>query len=337
MPVNRPTAKLDPLLAGPRWRLLVGWTVGLLTLAALIGVIVNHGEVEEFVRLAREADPIWLVPALAVQAATYVFAAAVWRAVLRRAEQPRSLASLIPLGVAKLFTDQAIPSGGLSGSLFVMMALRRRRVPAHTTLAALVVGLVSYNIAYAAAALMGLVMLDVHGRMNAALAILVGALMVFTIALPTFVLLIKSWNARLRERWLARFRVLSPALDAIARAPTHLAKNPILLAETAAYQAAIFLLDVLTLWLVLRAFGITAEPWVAFTSFVVASAAATVLPIPLGLGTFESGSVGILATLGVPLEAALTATLLLRGLTFWVPMLPGLWLARREIVRRDGD
>jgi len=36
------------------------------------------------------------------------------------------------------------------------------------------------------------------------------------------------------------------------------------------------------------------------------------------------------------LEAALTATLLLRGLTFWLPMLPGLWIARREL-RPDGN
>src|SRR4029077_7979535 len=35
--------------------------------------------------------------------------------------------------------------------------------------------------------------------------------------------------------------------------------------------------------------------------------------------------------LGVAIEAALAATLLLRGLTFWLPMVPGLWLARREI------
>ena len=34
---------------------------------------------------------------------------------------------------------------------------------------------------------------------------------------------------------------------------------------------------------------------------------------------------------GVSVEAALAATLLLRGLTFWLPMPPGLWLARREI------
>jgi len=53
--------------------------------------------------------------------------------------------------------------------------------------------------------------------------------------------------------------------------------------------------------------------------------------VPLGLGTFEATCVAMLRTLGVLLEAALTATLLLRGFTLWLPMLPGLLLARREL------
>jgi uncharacterized membrane protein YbhN (UPF0104 family) len=61
---------------------------------------------------------------------------------------------------------------------------------------------------------------------------------------------------------------------------------------------------------------------------------ATIGPIPVGLGTFEATSVGMLSLLGVSVEAALAATLLLRALTFWLPMLPGIWLARREIRRR---
>jgi hypothetical protein len=36
-------------------------------------------------------------------------------------------------------------------------------------------------------------------------------------------------------------------------------------------------------------------------------------------------------------EPALAATLLLRGFTFWLPMLPGLWLARRELRGRGGQ
>lgn len=33
-----------------------------------------------------------------------------------------------------------------------------------------------------------------------------------------------------------------------------------------------------------------------------------------------------------------TATLLLRGFTLWLPMLPGLWLAKRELTQKaDGS
>jgi glycosyltransferase 2 family protein len=56
--------------------------------------------------------------------------------------------------------------------------------------------------------------------------------------------------------------------------------------------------------------------------------------IPLGLGTFEATCVAMLRTFGVSLEAALTVTLLLRGFMLWLPMLPGLWLARRELSRK---
>lgn len=41
----------------------------------------------------------------------------------------------------------------------------------------------------------------------------------------------------------------------------------------------------------------------------------------------------MLHLLGVAIETALAATLSLRGLTSWLPMPPGLWLARLEIAR----
>jgi hypothetical protein len=42
----------------------------------------------------------------------------------------------------------------------------------------------------------------------------------------------------------------------------------------------------------------------------------------------------MLRIVGVSIEAALTATLLLRGFTLWLPMLPGLWCARHELWAR---
>jgi uncharacterized protein (TIRG00374 family) len=94
---------------------------------------------------------------------------------------------------------------------------------------------------------------------------------------------------------------------------------------------AIFLLDAATLWVMLLAMGQDVSFLVAFTSFVVSSIVATLSPIPLGLGVFEASPTGMLSALGIPVEAALTSTLLLRGFTLWLPMLPGLWLARRQL------
>jgi hypothetical protein len=51
------------------------------------------------------------------------------------------------------------------------------------------------------------------------------------------------------------------------------------------------------------------------------------------LGTFEAACVGLLFLLGVAIETALAATLLLRGLTCWVPMMPGGWFARLELAQ----
>ena len=64
---------------------------------------------------------------------------------------------------------------------------------------------------------------------------------------------------------------------------------------------------------------------------MLASAVSSLAWIPGGLGTFEGSCVALLHLHGVPLESALAATLLLRGFTFWLPMLPGFTLARREL------
>jgi uncharacterized membrane protein YbhN (UPF0104 family) len=65
-----------------------------------------------------------------------------------------------------------------------------------------------------------------------------------------------------------------------------------------------------------------------FAAFILASAAELVGPVPGGLGAFEGGCIIGLRAFGVPIEAALVATVLLRGFTFWLPMIPGFFIAR---------
>jgi uncharacterized membrane protein YbhN (UPF0104 family) len=51
----------------------------------------------------------------------------------------------------------------------------------------------------------------------------------------------------------------------------------------------------------------------------------------MGLGSFEAVSIGMLRAMGVPFEAALSATLLFRGYTLWAPLIPGMFAARRQL------
>lgn len=63
---------------------------------------------------------------------------------------------------------------------------------------------------------------------------------------------------------------------------------------------------------------------VAFVAVMVASPIATLRPTPLGRGTFEAGATRMLGLVGMPVKAGLAATLLLRVLTLWLPLLPAI-------------
>lgn len=333
--IETTSVEIVPIVLDKATRVRTGlaWVAGLVGILALVLVVLHLGSLERMVALARSARPGWLLLALLVQAGTYLCAALVWRQALRHAGHPRSLRTLLPLAVAKLFTDQALPSSGLSGTMLVVGGLIRRHVPPPVAMAAMLASLVSYDIAYLTAVLASAGILWLHDSASLPLLIGIGFFAAVTIAVPSAILSLKRRGERWPITWLKKLPGMAIVLRSLADAPTHLLYNPSLLFQTTILQFGIFALDALTLWLAFHALGDVPEIWVVFVSFVMASMAATIGPIPIGLGTFEAGSVAMLHFLGVSIEAALAATLLLRGLTFWLPMLPGIWLARREIGR----
>jgi Mg2+-importing ATPase len=94
------------------------------------------------------------------------------------------------------------------------------------------------------------------------------------------------------------------------------------------FQLAIVLLDAATVWVLIRSLGEVASPTGVFASFMISTLLRTIGIVPGGLGTFEAASVVTLKLAGVPVGVALVATLLFRGLSFWLPMVPGLVFSR---------
>jgi uncharacterized protein (TIRG00374 family) len=311
------------------WRWL-SWLPGVVMLLALVAVVTHRAEGERFARLLSHAQPVWLLGAAVLQLATYLCAAGVWQRVLRHAGAPLAVRSLIPLAVARLFVDQVLPTGGLGGRVLVVRAFRHRGVRMPIAIAAILVDLLTLYGAFAVVVLASLIFLWLSRELNRLILTLVALFPLMAAGVPLTVLWL-SGRERRPPRWACRVPRLESLLREIARAPNGIVRDPGVLAQGSALQLAIYLLDAATLWTMLRAIGQSVPAWAAFASYVLAQVAATVILTPGGLGSFEAASVAMLALSGVPVEAGLTATLLFRGFTYWMPMLPGLWLSRREL------
>jgi uncharacterized protein (TIRG00374 family) len=294
-------------------------------------VAAHFTELERFIELARDARPAWLIVSLLLQAMTYFAAAGVWWVVLQGRRQHPSYFALVPLGLAKLFTDQAIPTGGIGGSILVIRALVRRRIPSAVAMSGLLLGMTAFYTAYAIAVSGALALMQFEGLLDKAMLIGAAVFGCVAIAVPGVVFAVRHNVHRWPFTMASRLPGIAPMLDAMREAKLRPRRDWLPFVVAVVLQLAVFLLDAATLWTTLRAVGSSASPSAAFIAFMSASVAATIGPIPLGIGTFEAAAVAALHLQGQPLEAALTATLLLRGLTFWLPMLPGLAIAHREV------
>ncbi len=191
-------AQPSPAPTGPRPALITLrrlW-LGLLLLSALIAAVTHFGDIKHFLAQMQRAEPAWLVVALLLQVATYFSVAELWRRALLRGKARVPLASLVPLGLAKLFSDQALPTGGMSGTAFLVAALSRRGVSAQLCMAVLLVSLVAYYAAYLLFATASVLLLWLHHAMQGwiiATALVFGLV---AVAIPAGALMLQSRGRR---------------------------------------------------------------------------------------------------------------------------------------------
>jgi uncharacterized protein (TIRG00374 family) len=311
-----------------RWR---SWFFGAVLSAALVGTVFHWGEIRQFVLLINRAEPGWLAAALVLQLSTYASVAAGWRTVLNRAGTPKPLARLVRIAVTKLFADQALPSAGMGGNVLLVDQLRRLDVPRGTAVAALLLSMIGYYTAYALFAVTTLLLLWVNDKATPLMAGVVTLFLAIAIAIPGLALWLRHRGSRPLPPSIERIGFVRSLLDTVAQAPSRLLRDRNLLVRVAAFNALIFLADAGTLFACLHALGQDASFGTAFIGLIMASIVVTLGPIPLGLGSFEATSTATLRLLGVPFEAAFAATMLLRILTLWLPLLPGVILMRGAI------
>jgi len=275
--------------------------------------------------LAKASLP-WVLVALALSAVTYVGATmAISGFVLERLNTVRTFLVQVAGSFVILVTPAAV--GGVALNV---RYLRKAKLSAADAAAS--VG-VTQVISFAVFVVVALVSGAIAGSSRAAqaltppdwayiaLAVLVG-LALIVLALPAG-----------RRQLMSR---LGPLAGQIIPRLLDVAQRPAKLAQGAGGSLIMMFAYILCLDASVRAVGDANVPLASIAVvYLVGNAASTFIPTPGGIGAVETAlSTSLALVAGVPGATAITAVLLFRTVTFWLPVLAG-WVALHYLQRKD--
>lgn len=308
-----------------RW---LPWILGGAALIAVVSVSLHFSEGASFVALARDARPTWLALAALCQVGTYAAEGELWRGITCRAGCRLTLIQAIQLSIGKLFIDQAVPTGGVSGSIMAASALNKRGVSQHVVTATVIVERASFLAAYALALCLAIGLSIGAGHPNPVV-LIGGGLFAVVAAGAAWLMLALAGRRWTTPAWVASWRWADRTFVWLRGGERAIVSNPHIVLYAISLQLAVIALDASTMLLVVRALGAHLPIASVFVSFMISSLFRTLGVLPGGLGTFEASSTMTLRMAGAAMPVAISATMLFRGLSYWLPMIPGLWFARR--------
>lgn len=298
---------------------VVKWFFTLIMLGTVLTVALHLSEEKDFVQIIQEANPYWIVFGVLLQLGTYLAQSLIWKKGLAFTGHMFKIKNLFSLSLAQLFINQTIPTASISGAYFVAKVLGHKGVSRSHVSNVLGLSFISYFEAYVFAVALAIVQIWSQGyiQKNVAISILLSLL---GLGILVIVFINRMSPHRLRKM-LKKFDLGNFDLKQL---------NFKLISNATILQLLIFALDFLTLWVMLKALGISADPGPVFAAYMIAFVVKSIGIIPGGVGVFEAAAIASLHHAGVTLAGALAATLLYRGLSYWFPMIPGLFLVRRE-------
>ena len=306
----------------------------LVSLGILIGLSLflasQFGEARELVSLIFRAKYRFLLLALFLQVLTYVFDGAKWHISIKPYGYGLKLRELAKMAVEQLSMNQFIPSVGMAGNAIVAREMLNLKIPGWIVAQAMSIDILSLLASYCAMTVVAILLL--YGIVPQVFLWLLIAFLVFMLTVTlAFWHLLYHHNKWRFLNWLKRFKMVKQTLLVMSQIPNGNVIPTQIFFRATALRIGIFVLDGLTLWILMMAIGFPATISASFIDHVAGSIGGIVSFLPGGIGGFEAACAGILVLLGTPFEAALAGTLLLRGFVLWLPLIPGLIFIRKEI------
>ncbi len=299
----------------------------LLTLvASVVAAYLLAGELarESLASVLRSANWHWSIAALALSAVTYVGAAmSLSGFVTDRLPFLRTLLAQVAGSFVTLVTPAAVGGAALN-----IRYLQRRKVPA--------------AVAAASVGVAQVVSFVLHILLIAVFAAIAGTTLKYTIQPPRwayFVLagLVAAALAVLAVpagRHLLRAR-LAPTLEQVLPRLLEIAQHPRKLALGIGGALVLDAAYILCLTVCVAAFGRSVPMAAIAVVYLTGSAIGSIIPTPGGIGGVEAALTAGLTAAGLPGAVAVSAVLLFRLLTFWLPV-PFGWVALNYLERK-GD
>ncbi|WP_249219684.1 lysylphosphatidylglycerol synthase transmembrane domain-containing protein [Chitinophaga sp. HK235] len=311
---------------------------------ALVLIIFYYHDIKKELLLLKRVDIYWLAIAICSQLLTYFFAAIVYRVLLKayKLERYPDLWELMKATVISLFFNQAIPSGGISGSTFIFGFLESYKVSPTDLISLIVVELMCYYFALEILIiLLLLAAIFVYKTPQVFIGTLAAGILIFIFLGFIIVFagrkkfLAKLFEKMKRIKFIGKNMSLDISQSRGEGSLSFLKKERIKVMKGTLFQLLMIAADCLTIYALLRGMGTSPSPYVVVLTFIGTRIIA-VLPLsPGSLVVFESSMVFFLTHLGVPVGTAIVVTLLYRLLSFWFPMPVGFMLYRSELKKKD--
>jgi uncharacterized protein (TIRG00374 family) len=315
----------------------------ILSLGIIALVFFHFAELRSISRLFRNIEPIWLIVALLAQFGTYIALGGVY-ASLARIET--ALISLRPKDILRLsfmsvFLNHTIPSGGVSGSIFIFSSLTKRGLSHKEAASVVVTESITFYIAY----LLIIISAGITFACAKHLSIPPALWLVLALGFIFFsiLMIVVSFvgKGRLISSLIHKFhnsRLFALIFRPVEETPPEIVnlKNPwhILSTHTQRaleaifFQLLLFFADTFTVFALFHGLHADVSLGVIFLAFVPTVIVGSLPLSPGSLLVYESGMTFFYTTLGVPFSAALVITLMYRALSFWLTIPLGLLLYR---------
>jgi phosphatidylglycerol lysyltransferase len=326
------------------------WILILLTVLFIWVIVSRFTEIEQLRATLAQANWGWVLIALLSQIVYYLVFTASYQAAFYTVEIPTRLRDLVPVTLGSLFVNVVVPAGGAGGVALFADDLSKRGQSGARASAGVLLQLIADFGAFALVLIAGLFFLFTQHDLQVYEIVAALILMLATVGLA-LVLVLGVWRPTLLQRlfaWSQRtinhlfgklprsFTLASDWAEKNAgefnQAAAAVASHPARLARTVLTALSAHILDILTLYIVFRAFNQPVTIGQLVAGYAICILFWIVSITPQGIGIVEGTMALVLTSLGIPGAVAATVALSFRGLTFWLPLLIGFVLIRKARV-----